>query len=107
MADKNEAGYSREEEYFYRRNRELIEKRREELDEKKAEEDKVERRSEHWMKCPKCGGDMEEIDLAHILVDKCKECQGIFFDHGELETLLESKEQEGFFTGMRRIFTKE
>ena len=107
MADSKEAGYSREEEFFYKRNKELIEKRRIELDEKKSEEDKEERRSQHWMKCPKCGGDMEEIDLSHILVDKCKECQGIFFDHGELETLLESQEQSGFFTGMRRIFSKD
>ena len=47
---------------------------------------------------------MEEIDLAHILVDKCKSCQGIFFDHGELETLLESQDRGGFFAGIQRIF---
>ena len=107
MADSSDTGYSREEEFFYQRNKELIEKRRQELDAKKVEEEYSARRSEHWMKCPKCGGDMEEIDLAHILVDKCKNCKGIFFDHGELETLLESQEQGGFFSGMRRIFSKD
>lgn len=107
MADSSDTGYSREEEYFYKRNQELIEQRRKELDAKREEEAKSTQRTEHWMKCPKCGGDMEEIDLAHILVDKCKECEGIFFDHGELETLLESQEQGGFFSGMKRIFSND
>ena len=108
MATKSDGrGYSQEEEYFYRRNKELIEQRRKDLDAKKAQEDKSERRSMHWMKCPKCGADMEEISLANILVDKCGECEGIFFDHGELETLLESQEQGGFFSGMKRIFAKD
>ena len=106
MADSSEVGNAREEEYFYKRNKELIEKRRQELDAKRAEEEKAQRRSEHWMKCPKCGGNMEEIDLAHILVDKCKECEGIFFEHGELETLLESQEQGGFLAGIRRIMNR-
>ena len=106
-ADRKDTGYSGEEDYFYQRNRELIEKRRTELDAKKTEEEKTERRSLHWMKCPKCGGDMEEISLSHILVDKCGECEGIFFDHGELETLLESQEQGGFLSGMRGIFAKK
>ncbi|MCZ6627402.1 MAG: zf-TFIIB domain-containing protein [SAR324 cluster bacterium] len=105
-ADGSKTGYSGEEDYFYRRNRELLEKRRKELDANRGDEEKSERRSAHWMKCPKCGADMEEISLSNILVDKCTECEGIFFDHGELETLLESQEQGGFLSGMRGIFKK-
>ena len=102
--DDGKASYTTEEDYFYRRNKELIETRRKELDAQRAEEEKTAKHSAHWMKCPKCGSDMEEISLAHILVDKCGECEVIFFDHGELETLLESQDQSGFFTGMKRIF---
>ncbi len=102
--DMAKAGYSSEEDYFYKRNLELIEQRRKELDALKKEADQEGGRSQHWMKCPKCGGDMEEIGLANILVDKCRNCEGIFFDHGELETLFKSKEVEGFFQGMKRIF---
>ena len=106
-ADSTGTKGAAEEDYFYRRNRELIEKRRKELDAKKADEEKTERKSLHWMKCPKCGGDMEEISLSHILVDKCGECEGIFFDHGELETLLESQAQGGFLSNMQGIFAKK
>jgi Zn-finger nucleic acid-binding protein len=43
------------------------------------------------MKCPKCGHLMEEIKLSGIDADQCRYCRGIYFDHGEFETLLESK----------------
>ncbi len=99
----SKSGSSSEEEYFFKRNQELIEKRRKELDAEKAKQEIEGKRSLHWMKCPKCGSDMEEISLAQILVDKCTECEGIYFDQGELETLLESQEPKGFLGGLRRL----
>ena len=66
-----------------------------------AERDK--RRLAHWMKCPKCGSDMQEEQLEDIEVDRCTVCGGLFFDHGELETLLMGK-QEGRFKFYRRLF---
>jgi Zn-finger nucleic acid-binding protein len=39
------------------------------------------------MKCPKCGADLEEINYKNVMIDTCKECQGIWLDHGELELL--------------------
>lgn len=101
--DMSQTGYSREEEYFYKRNQELIERRRRELDAERAGHKELEQGA-HWMRCPKCGGQMEEVDLAHIKVDKCTDCRGIFFDHGELETLLESQEPTGFLSGLKRLF---
>ena len=42
----------------------------------------------HWMCCPKCGHPMAEKDLHTVKVDACTLCEGIYFDRGELETLL-------------------
>lgn len=102
--DMSDVGYSREEEYFYKRNQELIERRRRQLDAERKARQEAEAQGDHWMRCPKCGGQMEEVDLTHIKVDKCMGCLGIFFDHGELDTLLESQEPDGFLSGLRRLF---
>lgn len=37
------------------------------------------------MRCPKCDGDMEEVNCDSVVVDRCVECHGIWFDHGEAE----------------------
>jgi hypothetical protein len=99
------SGPSAEEDYFYKLNQELIEKRRKELDAERAEREAHEKRAAFWMICPKCGATLEEVDLAHIKVDKCPGCQGIFFDHGELDTLLESREPKGFLDTLRKVFS--
>jgi len=101
--DLKEKGYSKEEEYFYKLNQQLIEKKRKELD-KKHEEERKQTKSEHYMHCPKCGDSMEEIEYLGILVDRCKKCSGMFFERGELEILLDSKDQKGFLGGLKKLF---
>ena len=39
------------------------------------------------MICPKCQNDMEAIEYEGIEVDRCKSCQGIWFDVGESDWL--------------------
>ncbi len=95
--------YNQEEAYFYRINKELLERKRSELDAKKNEI--LDQSSNpNWMKCPKCGDDMEEIEFMRIKVDKCVQCQGIYFDNGELQILLESQEPTGFLGMLRKVF---
>ena len=77
----------REEEFFKRQDKEKIEKMRSSLDIKREEEARQKRKETHWMKCPKCGSDLEEINFQNVMIDKCAECQGIWLDHGELELL--------------------
>jgi len=93
--------HSTEEEYFYRINKELIERKRQ----AQAARPAIDIRPPHWMKCPKCAGEMAEIELAGIRVDQCGSCLGIYFDHGELEILIESKEPKGFLNAMKRVFS--
>ena len=99
--DRNQ--YDQEEAYFYKLNKELLERKRSELDAKKNEMS-VCSNNPNWMKCPKCGNQMEEIELIRIKVDKCVQCHGIYFDNGELQILLESQEPKGFLGMLRKAF---
>ena len=102
--DLRKSGYGKEEEYFFKLNQKLIEERRKKLDAQKSGLAAEQQAHPHWMKCPKCGAEMKEIVLAGILVDQCGGCQGIYFDHGELETLMESSEPKGFLQSLKRLF---
>ena len=100
----SKAGYGQEEEYFFKLNKELIEKRRRDLDAERNARQAIEQLKAHWLKCPKCGANMSETDLHGIKVDRCGQCQGVYFDQGELELLLQSQQPHGFLAGMKRIF---
>lgn len=77
----------KEEEYFARLEFERKKKIEEERQKRLAEEEKKRLRELHYMKCPKCGMDLIEIDYKGIKVDKCSSCEGIWLDAGELESV--------------------
>lgn len=70
-----------EDEYFAKLDAELIKAQRARLD---AERSKSERAA-HYMKCPKCGADLQEREFHHVKVDVCPECKGMWLDAGELD----------------------
>jgi len=80
-----------EERYILKMEEEQLKKFRAECDRKREEERKKFQKESHWMKCPKCGSDLEEINLQGVLIDKCGECGGIWLDHGELELLVDGQ----------------
>jgi hypothetical protein len=88
----------REDEFFMKLETHKITKLRSELDKKREEEARHYRKEAHWMKCPKCGSKLEEINYQNVMIDKCKDCQGIWLDHGELELLVkgQAKMTKGF-----------
>ena len=93
----------KEDEFFMRLETEKVAKLRCDLDKKREEEGKQKRKEVHWMKCPKCGADLEEINYQNVMIDTCKECKGIWLDHGELELL--AKGQVQLTTGfLSRLF---
>jgi predicted Zn-ribbon and HTH transcriptional regulator len=59
----------------------------EEKQKKIAEGEKKRLMGLHYMKCPKCGMELIEIDYKGIKVDKCSRCEGIWLDAGELEAI--------------------
>ena len=73
----------REDEYFARQNADLIGEMRERLD----AERRTQERHSHYMKCPKCGADLEEVARDRVIIDVCPECKGAWFAPGEIELL--------------------
>ena len=74
----------KEEEYFARiefERKKIIE---EEKHRKLAEEERKKVKELHYMRCPKCGMELIEIDFKNIKADKCSECEGIWLDAGEI-----------------------
>jgi uncharacterized C2H2 Zn-finger protein len=88
-----------EDEYFIKQDAELIKAQRARLD---AERARAERAS-HFMRCPKCGGQLEEIEFHHIKIDKCPECGGMWFDKGEIE-MLQHVDQSRIRSFVRSMF---
>lgn len=92
-----------EEKYFHEHNKQLVEKLRKKAEEERHELERKHRKEAHWMKCPKCGHDLEETEMGPLKVDKCTDCGGIFFDSGELDMLL-AAEKEGSI--LKRLFKR-
>jgi hypothetical protein len=76
-----------EEDYFFKRDRELIQALRDKADAEKKRLQREQEKEAHWLHCPKCGGQMAEIALDVLRLDKCRECRGVYFDDGEIEIL--------------------
>jgi len=89
----------REEEYFARLEFERKKKSEEEKQKKMAEEEKKKLRDLHYMKCPKCGMELIEIDYRGIKIDRCSACEGVWLDAGELEAVSDLEK-----TGLDRFF---
>lgn len=88
-----------EDEYFVRQEAERLRKASAERQAKIQQEERERERALHFMKCPKCGMQLEEISFGDVHVDKCFSCEGLWLDNGELERI-QSKES-GF---MGRLF---
>lgn len=46
------------------------------------------------MECPKCSSEMEKVTFHHVEVDRCTNCEGMWFDileHEELKTIAGSE----------------
>ncbi len=76
-----------EEEYFARLEYEKIKAAKEEIQKRLAGEEKWKLKELHFMKCPKCGMELIEIDFKGVKVDKCSACEGIWLDAGELDAV--------------------
>jgi uncharacterized protein len=90
-------GHSRnEEEYFAKIDAELIKERRSALDMARS---KMERAS-HFMKCPRCGGTLQEVAHHGVKVDRCVDCKGVWLDAGDFEHL-----EHALDSGVTRFFS--
>jgi hypothetical protein len=94
----------KEEEYFARTEFERKKKIEEEKHKRLAQEEKKKLKELHYMRCPKCGMELIEIDYKGIKIDKCSECEGLWLDAGELEDI--SKLEKSGLDKLFRVFKK-
>jgi hypothetical protein len=95
----------KEEEYFLRLELERKKECEKEIQEKATEVEKNKGKELHYMKCPKCGMQLIEVDYKGIKIDKCSACQGIWLDAGELEAL--SRLGRSFLDELFALFLKK
>ena len=84
----------KEEEYFVRQE---LERRRQREGEKQKEMEAAEKqrlKDLHFMRCPKCGMPLMEVDYKKLKVDECTACKGIWLDHKELDAVVELAQTE-------------
>jgi uncharacterized protein len=76
-----------EEEYFLREEAEKLRRLAAERKKRTVGEDREALRQEHWMRCPKCGDELQTIRFRGVDIDRCFGCGGCWLDDGELEKL--------------------
>ena|SRR2546426_9721061 len=91
-----------EEEYFVRQQAELKRRLATEHQAKIKTEERERERALHFMKCPKCGMQLEEIAFGDVHVDKCFQCEGVWLDSGEIEKI--PKKEAGFLGTLLSAF---
>lgn len=93
----------KEDEYFARVEFERRKQKLAEAHKEIKQAEKEELKDLHWMRCPKCGMEMIEVDFEGVKVDKCSECLGVFFDDGEVEHVI-AKNKPGFLSRLAGAF---
>ncbi len=76
-----------EDEYFTKRDMEILKTQRLQI---RTEAEQAERR-QHFMKCPKCGADLNQEEFHGVTIERCPEDNGIWLDAGEVERLMDEK----------------
>jgi len=76
-----------EEEFIAKEEAEKTKRLKEVLKEQQSEEQREQTKTLCYMKCPKCGSDLNEVTFRGIKIDRCLHCDGVWLDEGELEKL--------------------
>lgn len=77
----------REDEYFVRIEQEMKKQTEERKKKHASKEEREKLRGLHFMKCPKCGIDLIEIDFKGMKIDECSACRGMWLDAGEFDAM--------------------
>jgi Zn-finger nucleic acid-binding protein len=96
-----------EEEYFKKKELEKLRESQVEAAREMAAQEKDRLKKLHWMRCPKCGLELKEIDYRGVKVDACFACGGMFLDPGEVEKVVDFQEPGMMARMMAAVFGKE
>jgi hypothetical protein len=83
----------KEEEYFKLQELKKIKKMREEAAGELAVKEKERLKELHWLRCPKCGLELDEVEYRGVTVDACYSCGGMFLDQGEIDKIVAFEKQ--------------
>ena len=90
MSTPDTTGYNEAERQFHEKDQQALQALRAQLDAKRAAAKAAAEKAAHWMRCPKCGGQMKESAMGSVMVDQCGSCGGVYFDAGEVDALLKA-----------------
>lgn len=93
-----------EDEYFAREEALKLQKLHKERIKESGAAEREKRKQEHWMKCSKCGWDLETIRYRDVEVEKCLSCGAIVLDDGELEKLAGSASESSWLGDFFTLF---
>ena len=51
------------------------------------------------MQCPKCKSDMDDLEIYEVIIKRCTDCAGLFFDRSKHEYLKDLKDAEEIDVG--------
>jgi uncharacterized protein len=91
-----------EDEYIARKEFEHKKRLQEEKRKTLALEERTRLKELHFMRCPKCGMELIEIEYKGLKIDECSECLGIWLDPGELSAV--SKLEMGVLEKLFNVF---
>ena len=108
MSDKGTPGKpsQSEDEYFVREDAEKKRKLAMQAARDAVAAEKKRLKDLHWMRCPKCGMELHEIDFRGVDVDVCFHCNGVFLDQGELSTIVKDT-TKGLMGAILNMFKEE
>lgn len=94
---------TKEEEYFAKQEFERRKQVAQEHEKRLAAQELVRLKELHWMRCPKDGMELVEVEFRGVKVDQCSHCGGVWLDAGELDAVAAS-EKGGFLGGLGAFF---
>ena len=92
----------KEEEFIKREELQRLKRLRRQAARETAEKEQARLKEQHWMRCPKCGMELAEVEYSSVVVDACFACGGMFLDQGEMEKILGfvERKERGFLDRM-------
>ena len=80
-----------EDEYFAREDAEKLRKLAHEVKKETQAAEQARLKALHWMRCPKCGMQMNEVKMGGVDVDVCFSCNGLFLDRADLSRIRDAQ----------------
>jgi uncharacterized protein len=76
-----------EDEFFLREEAEKLHRLQQERLKNQSAAEVEAQKAAHYMKCPKCGDDLQTVKWRGVEIDRCFRCGAIVLDAGELDVL--------------------